>query len=1086
MSALNNYFAVFFLLLNISLITAESFKSINKDNSYTLYFKNKQRYVVYRTEGSPYKNFFLYVEEIYQATEIPLKYYERLISYKKKKVNKKNLKEFCEEKKKIYENKDNQQSCFCCYRHQSLTFPLFSYLKYKKEKFYYQDVVLELSCLKKSGKKYYGFFIQQNSNFFMLNVTLQQFDLNDEYFININDKSALERKTYLLDPSNFEVDDEVFNVKLKFNVEKTYKNDYIEGNYLFMDIDTFREKITLKDSFIDNTILENSVVVNSDEVDEKGEECNKLTPYPFIWKQKKGFCSHKRNYCFKKQLNYFLNLEKKIDPKKLLLYNYSFFMIKKSRLNKYNSGNSLQNNTHITNNIERKRENEEEIENENEKKKEENHLEGENENEENNEKKNIEENTKKNIKNEEENEDKELDKKKKELVDFENKKKFKSKVNKTKDFVEYLEDNYYLGIEKQTHNFIDIKSHNNEKLNILFEENNEGESVSFVHSLSNCYDFNNELDKFCTIYISIWNKEDVDKELSIFINCEKQIVKDPSQLKKTIFLCKKCENTTTIKFEPIADLLITPCNVLITKKTEEEEIEKKKRLSKNSNKEEYFLFNIDANQIKKEENRNIIKNIPLKYDVPYEILENHLKKLDFLEDVEDIFLTYKKKIIYFMTKSENIIKIIIFLFFLLAFFIFIIPSIPICKSVIIKLKWYHNLKTFRMLIFWKIQDLVRGIKRIPRKIWRFIKRISKKIKRSFSKIFLKFRKDQELIDQNYKDNLERKRRNEEKKKIMKMKYEKKKKEKEELKKKRYKKLLENEKKFKIDMEKEENKKRKKQEKKREEQKRKEQQQKKEGLKEKEHKRKREKYIKKESKKDSIYSSHDNYEDLEKNYTSSNYSKNHNSKKEDRKYRNDSKNKDTQINKNKNKNELNDSYNRESYRKEKYYHENGYSDYARRTNEENSYYHKNKMDKRRSMSCGEERYTNYNLNETYNCNNSTYNKNLSNYRRNNHHNTLNNNENDMMNMQQLLQQPSYIQTQNIQPQMMTQHNLMQPQIIQPSIMQPQIIQPQIMQPQIIQPQIVSQPTLIQPFVQSSAVQQPYYQNQSYINTNQRYY
>ncbi|KOB88340.1 hypothetical protein PFDG_01821, partial [Plasmodium falciparum Dd2] len=151
----------------------------------------RQKYVVRRSEGSPYRNFLLYVEEIYQ--DIPLKYYEYFKSYKKKDIDNKNLKQFCNIIKEQHEINNEQQKCFCCYcRQDDMVFPLFSHFNYKKAKFkcnkkeQEEDIVLTLSCLKKKDKNFHSFFIQQNYNFFMLNVTLQQFDLNDEYFININ------------------------------------------------------------------------------------------------------------------------------------------------------------------------------------------------------------------------------------------------------------------------------------------------------------------------------------------------------------------------------------------------------------------------------------------------------------------------------------------------------------------------------------------------------------------------------------------------------------------------------------------------------------------------------------------------------------------------------------------------------------------------------------------------------------------------------------------------------------------------------------------------------------------------------------
>ncbi|EUT87229.1 hypothetical protein PFAG_02053 [Plasmodium falciparum Santa Lucia] len=72
-----------------------------------------------RSEGSPYRNFLLYVEEIYQVTvDIPLKYYEYFKSYKKKDIDNKNLKQFCNIIKEQHEINNEQQKCFCCYCRQ--------------------------------------------------------------------------------------------------------------------------------------------------------------------------------------------------------------------------------------------------------------------------------------------------------------------------------------------------------------------------------------------------------------------------------------------------------------------------------------------------------------------------------------------------------------------------------------------------------------------------------------------------------------------------------------------------------------------------------------------------------------------------------------------------------------------------------------------------------------------------------------------------------------------------------------------------------------------------------------------------------
>ncbi|ETW29008.1 hypothetical protein PFFCH_03571 [Plasmodium falciparum FCH/4] len=108
-------------------------------------YLSRQKYVVRRSEGSPYRNFLLYVEEIYQVTvvypikylfDIPLKYYEYFKSYKKKDIDNKNLKQFCNIIKEQHEINNEQQKCFCCYcRQDDMVFPLFSHFNYKKAKF---------------------------------------------------------------------------------------------------------------------------------------------------------------------------------------------------------------------------------------------------------------------------------------------------------------------------------------------------------------------------------------------------------------------------------------------------------------------------------------------------------------------------------------------------------------------------------------------------------------------------------------------------------------------------------------------------------------------------------------------------------------------------------------------------------------------------------------------------------------------------------------------------------------------------------------------------------------------------------------
>ncbi|SBS82574.1 conserved Plasmodium protein, unknown function [Plasmodium ovale curtisi] len=875
--------ALFFFFQLHKYGTSEKFTPPNKDNTYSLYFKNvakiKQRYVVRRSEGSAYKNFFLYVEEIYKSTVIyPVKYvYVRqeyplkdvlqqpdvcilmgilLFLYcisavneygasRKKEIGKKNLKDLCEEKKQLHEHMEGQLKCFCCYcHHNDYVFPLYSHLKYKREKLSFcgkkdkEDIVLTLSCLKKNEKTYHGFFIQQNSNFFMLNVTLHQFDFNDEFFISRNvktrkrmegekrkkkkkkkkklhsflwfpiftttkDKSAMERKTYILDSTNSEIDDEVFNVKLRFPVERTYRGDSIKGSYLFLDADIFKERVTLEDSFVDEGVLEGSLVLSSNNVDEHGKTCNKVLPYPSVWDKEKGFCLHKRNHCFNKQLSHFVRLENQLNEKKKTFYNYVFFVIRKSYLRSHIDIGETQEGRRIE-------EGNDEVGN---------------------------------------------------LTNGQHGNDDESSGRNCKDEVNLLmciERNFYIGLEKHKNNFIEVKSHNGEELYISDgekkgggreREGERGESVSFVHPLSNCYDFDHLLKKDCTVYVSVWNIEDVDKEVEISINCEKEIVKDVSTLKRKMTLCRKCENTVVINFEPIRNLLLTPCTVLITKDvpeevaTQEEAADAKEvsivseseggrkkrgnireRMQRRENGEAHILFeavegsgskdtaasNTAASwgwkKMKKEEGKTkkyIITNAPITFEVPKEVLQRHIKQLNFLQDADDSVITYKRKFINFMKKAENIAKIILLFFFLIAVVILVIPSISIFKNFSMNTKWFHKLKTIRMLILWKIHDIGRVIiKKVPYKLLRFMKKVTKGVVKLISNVFLKFRKNEHLIDHMYRQKQERQRKNDEKKKASMEKRQRRKKEKEELRRSRYQKLLENEKRFEEEMEEE--------------------------------------------------------------------------------------------------------------------------------------------------------------------------------------------------------------------------------------------------------------------------------------------
>ncbi|SBT74976.1 conserved Plasmodium protein, unknown function, partial [Plasmodium malariae] len=723
------------------------------------------------------------------------------------------------------------------------------------------------------------------------------------------DKSALERKTYLLDPSNYEIDDEIFNVKIKFHAEKTYKGDSIEGNYLFIDADIFKERIMLKESFTDGNILKGSLVVHPDYVNEKGGECNTLSSYPSVWNKQKGLCSHERNYCFKKQLDHFVNLEKQLDHKKLLLYNYSFFMLKKSHLSSYKDAHNVYTDLFAAGL---------EAEGPNESRKEGKMEDG------------ISEDAGVHV-------DADVDADVGADVDADvgadvgtdvdadvdadldgQLRGEESPLNGGKNIMEHVENNYYVVLEKKEHNFIEIISDNNEELNIYYDEQKKGESVSFVHSLSNCYDFNNELYKHCTIYISIWNEENVDKELNISINCNKRIVHDMSTLRRKMFLCKMCESTITIKFEPIVDLLVTPCSVVITREVKKWEGEEAKGEAKNWEEkdtevlgvqeqtqaqvrekkrgyirekisykgaqqgkddkqdahgkhnphdshegysEEHFLFSVVEETVEEGTSTNVIFNMVLTYNVPENVLENHIKQLYLLDDVEDNLYIYRRKIFSYITRAENIIKMILFVFVVLAFFIFVIPSMPICRNVIIKMSLFHKLKTTRMLIMWKLEDMYRVMIRIPGKFIKIFKKIIRKVKKVITNIVLTFRKDQQLIDQTYREKQERKRKNDEKKKIKQMKYEKRKKEKEDIRKRRYKRLLENEEIFKKEMAKEDRKNRRK---------------KRHQEREKTHTHRKltEKHISKKREKDELMRKNlsvnldDSYSDLEKNRSSS--------------------------------------------------------------------------------------------------------------------------------------------------------------------------------------------------------------------------
>ncbi|GAW79744.1 hypothetical protein, conserved [Plasmodium gonderi] len=782
-------FFFFFLHLGIYRATNNS-KSNGRDNTYSLYFKNKQRYVIRRDDESAYKSFFLYVEEIYKTTviypikyvyETPLKYFEKIISYKKKEIKNENLNEFCLKKKKLYEHEESQQICFCCYCSPHHVFPLYSHLKYKMEKILCRKrttdgeerILLTLTCLRKKKKKYHGFFVQHNSNFFMLNVTFQQFDLNDEFFIKRNDKSALERKTYLLDPSKSQVDDEIFNVHLKFHAERTLRGDSIEGNYLFLDSDVFKRKVLLEDSFIDDGILENAVIVKPDDVDEKGKKCNKITGYPLIWEMKRVFCQYGKNHCLNKQLSHFVNLERHLEREKLLLHNYFFFMVKRSYLmdprgqSKQKDSNDAQHaiaHSGLHNEV------------------------------------------------------------------------------AAEATVEKLEGEYYMGLEKRTHNFVVIRSHNGEGLKITQAGEAgeagevEGESVSFIHMLRNCYDFKNELDPYCTVYISIWNAEDVNKKVTVSINCEKKIVKDASRVKKSFLLHAKEEKTALIKFKPVVDLLVTPCRVVVSRDRELLESEQSDEVRQNQNanirreissdlsgqrkeKEQYFQFLIQNNdKVEGKSHGKIIFDAPLSFDdVPKRIFQEHMKRLELLQHFElsknvEHFegegwgyrgCMHNPKLLNYLENSKMTVNFIFLLLFLILCIIFVIPSMHMFNGFIIKRQWFHKLRTIRMLIIWKIQDAGRFFKQMTKRMIKMCVYVCRKIYRIFRKIKAIFLKDHQLIDQLYIEKKKKKRKNQKNKKIRKAKRDMLHRQKEELRRRRYKKLIRHQKKYEREMERKE-------------------------------------------------------------------------------------------------------------------------------------------------------------------------------------------------------------------------------------------------------------------------------------------
>ncbi|CAD2089116.1 conserved Plasmodium protein, unknown function [Plasmodium vinckei brucechwatti] len=350
--------------------------------------------------------------------------------------------------------------------------------------------------------------------------------------------------------------------------------------------------------------------------------------------------------------------------------------------------------------------------------------------------------------------------------------------NNNKEFIECVKNNFYIGLEKKAHNFMDIRSYNNEKLNIYYDDSTKGESISFNHSLSNCYDFNNILEKD---------------------------FRDINSIKKKVYLCKKCETTVTIKFEPIINLSTTKCNIEITKEVnkivEKERKENIRENAKDDNSEknktdqyEYHLF--DANETENENQANGMKitmNSPIVFDIDNKIGQHYLKNVDIIEGPIYIPLTYKQMFNIYATAKNIIIIILLFIFFI----VIIIPSFPFFKYII-SIKLFHNLRMNRIILFWKVQDIYDEIKwglyiwiNIGEKGLENLKIFCLFIFKKFPN-FLKFRKVEDLVNHIWETRHEDivKRDNEKK-----IKYEKRKIDKQNLEKQRNKKLTEYEKLF---------------------------------------------------------------------------------------------------------------------------------------------------------------------------------------------------------------------------------------------------------------------------------------------------
>lgn len=318
--------------------------------------------------------------------------------------------------------------------------------------------------------------------------------------------------------------------------------------------------------------------------------------------------------------------------------------------------------------------------------------------------------------------------------------------------------------------------------------------------MSNCYDFNNILERDCTIYVSIWNKEDIDKEINVFLNCEKQIVRDINSIKNKTYLCNKCEASVIIKFEPIINLLTTKCNIEITKELNKI-IEKEKKgniretVKKNkTDQNEYHLFNVKETENEDQTNdMKIIINSPIVFDINNKIEQHYLKNVDIIERKIYISSTYKQMFIIYATPKNIIITILLFTFFI----VIIIPSSPFFKYII-NMKLFHKLRINRVILFWKIQDIYEEIKwglyiciKIGENVCRHLKIICLFILEKFSN-FLKFRKVDDLVNRICDIRREEIVKRDSEKKI---KYEKRKIDKQNLAKQRHKKLIEYEKLF---------------------------------------------------------------------------------------------------------------------------------------------------------------------------------------------------------------------------------------------------------------------------------------------------